>query len=209
MTSDQSGIPSFCLCCSHAWDRVSIQLTPPPSYDPWLLLFLFFPAPFYLLFSFDFRKPLRTGVRTLAFNVLGHFISCDQKEITKKINRYITKTFTISYLWGPTSPAAAFIASACVLAKEETRELPFSLSIEPMGYGRPPLEQRLCLTCVCREKERESKSGERDRSTFQLAVWRLPSNRCGSFSLPGLLYSSCDSRAFRFFFFSTLPIRMI
>jgi hypothetical protein len=41
-----------------------------------------------------------------------------------------------------------------------------------------------------REKEGEeervesSKSGERDHSTFQLAVWRLPSNRCGSFSLP-------------------------
>ena len=30
-----------------------------------IIIVPFFPAPFYLLFSFDFRKPLRTGVRTL------------------------------------------------------------------------------------------------------------------------------------------------
>jgi hypothetical protein len=66
------------------------------------------------------------------------------------------------------------------------------------GSSRPleqPAARALCLWLVYtlsvyerEEQERESKSGERDHSTFQLAVWRLPSNRCGSFSLPEFFF---------------------
>ncbi len=175
-------------------------------------------------------------MRTLEgfFNGLGYFISRSTIIMKKKKNQSIHHR-DLHYVFMTASVLLAFKASACVLANEETCGflfcfvlLPFfvvsssqknspSSRLRASAAGAAP---RVLRACVKRTKERErvsqSKSGERDHSTFQLAVWRLPSNRCGCFLAPWLVFFgftaiACFFPRFLplFEFSSALPIRMI